>query len=383
MKFLKSFFDELRVVERTPIIEQKSIYGLSAIRDIYSGNVSSVDGEFKLAPTVGSNVAVLDTAERAPYPPGQEVESGIGFRLPNKPVGGQKARIGEYDDNDGFFYEYDANGLYLVKRRGGVDTRTKWGSWQADGITVQKSDIFRDEIVPSTGFVYHISFSWYGFGPIKFNYQVNTAADKWFKDLGTLRPAGETSIKQPHLPVRCEVITTDTDGEFIAYATGRQISVIGRYDPIFRLTSVEKGSTAINTTDWTPVLAVRRAAVYPYALSFLHSIEALSDVDVRFAIALNPTLGSSVFEAITDQASGETLIEQNLSPGTATNTPISSAEWVQKMRMDAGGTPFGQSGNPKSLVRTPLIEQKHFVIYARAVSTSGSVNMTLNVKENW
>lgn len=384
MNLLRSLFDELRVVERTPIIEQKSIYGLSALRDITIGNVTSDGEEFALACAGGVDRAVLDTAERGPYAPGQELEPGAALRIPARLTGTQVVRVGYYDDDDGWFYEYDATGLHLCLRKGGVDTRQLWGRWQADNVTIQKGTVLRERVLPSDGHVHQIALTWYGFGPAEYSLQ-NTSrqATGWMHHMGTIRPVGGTSTSNPHLPLRAEVITGVGDAPITAYVSGRQVNMVGKYKPIFRPTSLEVASTAITATGWTSLFAVRRRAIKPYALTKMEALEVIADVDVRLALLLNPTIPDPAnwnAGGITDVPITETLLQENLAPGAI---DITTADWVQKVRIAAGGQGNRTGGEAVSLLRVPLIEDMPFAVLARGVGASGNISVTAQMREDY
>lgn len=380
MKLLTSFFDELRIVERTPIIEQKSIYGLSDLRDIVVGTVTSDGKEFEVSTAGGATVSSLSTAIRGPYPPGQEVEAGAAFRLPAKPTGGQVARVGYYDDNDGWFYEYNAVGLYLVSRKGGVDDPTLCAAWDDGGPA--EGSLQGGRFIPSHGFVHQIAFTWYGYGPADFSYQMQSPVDgSWMRSLGVQRVIETTSIDQPHLQVRCEVITGVGDAAFSAFISGRQVNVVGKYEPIFRGTSVEREGIAITDAAWTPAMAIRRKAVYPYALSSIDTIEALADVSMRIAVGLDATVTNTAnWAAIADVPTGETLMEANIDPGASA---LSSAKYIRKTRVAGGGAGNRQSGSPVPLVRTPFLETMPYVIWIRSVLGNGTASLTVNVREDY
>ena len=98
---VSSQFSELRVSQRTPLIELTSVYGLSNLRDIVTvtgaGSVGSNNSEFQLS-TIASGIdsATLQSSERGRYEPGYAAEAGIGIRLPLPPIGNQVCRWGSF-----------------------------------------------------------------------------------------------------------------------------------------------------------------------------------------------------------------------------------------------------------------------------------------------
>ncbi len=382
---LTNFFDEARVVQRQSIIELKSIYGVDPLRDIASGDVTNNGTEFVLTGSNGTD-ATLSSAERGPYPPGQEVEPGIAARLPGALVGGQVARIGYYDNNDGWFFEFDAQGLETVVRRDGVDTGERWGSWDA-GQIVRTAGSGVAAFDPSLGYVYQIPFTWYGYGPTEFNFQLaERTGGKWIRAFNTVRPANQTSVIQPHLPLRAEVLTEAGDPAFTLYVSGRQVSVVGEYNPIFRETSVEVEAKTVASTEWTPLVAVRRQSVYPYALTKLAHLEIYSDTPVRLAVVENTAVPSTGWESVTGYAEGLSLLEQNLTVSTTFTDLSTAGNLLGKTRVS--GSSQGSSkngGGDQTFSRMPMIEGRPFTIYARQFQggASGPVSITATFREDY
>lgn len=383
-KRMNSFFDELRVVQRHPIIELKSIYGLSNKRDVWSGDVTSDGAEFVLvAAANGGTQARLETAERGPYPPGQEVEPGMAVRLPSPPSGGQGVRFGYFDDLDGWFYQFDADGLHLGVRRAGVDVVVSWGIWAGDVIRKVEGPGY-DEFRPGDGYVYQIPFTWYGFGPAMFNFQLaSPRGGDWIKTLDTRRPIGETSIAQPHLPIRCEVYTEAGDAAYDVRVSGRQVSVVGDYDPIFRETSIERQNVTVGAAAWVPLVAARRRAVYPHALTELLDINVIASAAVRIAIVEDAPVAGASWEPVTDYDAAETLLEQSLAPGTSL---LTEGNLLRKMLIPGGGQGnSANSGDARRVSRMPMLGTRPFVIYARQQEGAGdgTVSIVATFREDY
>lgn len=387
MSALTNFFDEARVIQRTPIIEQKSIYGLSNLRDLWSGDVTSDGTEFIIrAAANNAQGALLDTAERGPYPPGYELEPGFAIRAPSKPVGGQGAEWGYFDDFDGWFYRLIASGLYTVRLRAGVEAGLKQiATW--DGDTLRAAGFPRKfTFKPSDGYMYEIPFSWYGFGPAEYKMQLNAlqAAKRWFKIFTTERPAGETSVAQPHLPIRCRTFTGPDDPAFEVRMTGRQMSVIGPYDPIGRPTTIEREQVALTDTDWTPIMAIRRENVYPYALTTLLGMNVGADAAVKIAIKYNGTVDQpGNWESPTDYTPTETLLQQNLNPQSVLDFATGDLLFKETF---SGGERNDPGADGRPTFRTPLIETRPFVIFGRAAAGgtgSATANVAATFRENY
>lgn len=381
---INSFFDEQRVVARTPIIELKSIFGVDPLRDITVGDVTNDGSEYVIvAAAGGTQNARLDSAERGPYPPGQEVEPGIAFRPVSVPTGGQTLRVGYYDDEDGFFIEFTAAGMRLVVRRDGIDsTVSDWGVW--DGEFIARSENSREpEFRPLDGYVYQFPFVWYGFGPASYTFQMRESLyGEWIRTLGTTRPTGQTSIIQPHLPLRAEAITGPGDDALECRVSGRQVSIVGQYKPIFRQTSIEATLANVSDTEWLPILAVRRKSIKPYALTKLESLTILSDTSVRVAIMEGATIANTANWAGEVSDYGDlSLLEENVTPGGAGL----SGNTLAKMLVSGGGQGKQISGTSESISRAFMIEDRPFLIAVRKIAgaQSGIVTIEATFREDF
>lgn len=378
-------FDELRTVRRKSVIELKSIYGLDPLRDIWDGDVTSDGSEFKLtAAAGGAKTALLSTAERGPYPPGQVLEPGQAARPEGKPTGGQGARWGYYDALDGWFYLLNAQGFFTVVRRNGVDAITQFGTWKGDQIT-QSGFARKFAFRPADGYIYQNPFSWYGFGPADYEFQLKQqpANQGWLKKLFTATTEGQTSVTQPHLFLRAEAFNDVGDDPYTLYISGRQVSVVGDYNPIFRKTSVEARRTDITDAAWFPMMAVRRAAVYPYALSQLLRLDPVLAGSMRLAVVENAPV-TEQFGPIPDYKEGLTLLERNLTPSDPVEDLATVGNYLEKILVSGTGKNT-ESGDPRPLVRMPMIETRPFTIYARRETgnaTTAELSLTAVFRED-
>ena len=381
-----NFFDEQIVTQRTPIISLKSIYGLSAIRDIWSGDVTSDGIEFIIkAEANGAQDATLDTAERGPYPPGYELEPGFAARLSTVPTGGQGCEFGYHDDADGWFYDVNALGMFAVRRRDSVEvSRVIIGKWYGNRLT--SPNIFKDySFSPFDGHMYSIPFSWYGFGPTQYAQQRRSKSKlgKWMNLFHTTRSAGETSVAQPHLPIRFHAYTSAGDDAFEIRATGRQISVIGNYNPVARTTSIDSGSVSLLADVWTPVMAIRRRSVYPYAPTKLGNIDVDSEDTIRLALVENGSVESGgTWATPEDYVAAETLLEVNQDP-QPTVTDITTGTLIFKHRYPTGDKKDTPDVDMRSTASAPLIEDRAFLVFAKPVSGASSIKITMNMREDW
>jgi hypothetical protein len=88
-------FGEMRIVSKTSVIDLKSVFGISQLRDTVtttgSGSVTNTVGNpgFTLTTTSANDTAVLQSAERGRYVAGFAAQCGIACRIPAAFTGSQ------------------------------------------------------------------------------------------------------------------------------------------------------------------------------------------------------------------------------------------------------------------------------------------------------
>lgn len=378
-----NFYDEIRTAQRTPILNQKSIYGVDPLRDIATPNVSTANGEYVLACAGDGDVAQLDTAERCPYASGQVGEGGAGVRMASKPPAGYQVDFGIFGDDDGYFNRYTEDGLYAIVLRNGVENDpVLLGTWgENDRIDLENSSYLR-YFRPLGGSIYQWAFAWYAYGPTEYDVQLARPDDrtgKWMATLGRTRPDGETSVADPQQPIRIRVTSEAGTGPYTVYAGGRQYSIVGPYEPIYRNTVVEAAVTGVDDQAWYPAFSIRRKSITPYALTRLRNLFIRATGDVRVFVELNSTIGTpSNFGDIPLFAPDRTLLEVYLNPDATQGT----GRAVNLIPFD-GGTQSNSSGGT-SREPLPLIEDQNMTFYVRRFpgeTTGIAVNVTADFAE--
>ncbi len=232
-------FGSLQITQKSCIMNLDSTFGLSQLKNKIvttgSGSVSSMNGYIKLEVSGGSDSAILCSRERGVYQAGFIAEVGCGLIMKDADfLGDQVAYFGYYDDNDGFFFQYDTSGLSVCVRKGGITTNIPRSQWNGDYHTsLPVVDV-------DTGIIYRILFSFYGLGSITFMC-IYTNADgtgsQTSRVLHTYVPNGSLSCDNPHLPIQMELYSNGSDGLVDIVVGGRQCSLLGTYDPPFRWSS--------------------------------------------------------------------------------------------------------------------------------------------------
>jgi hypothetical protein len=302
---VSSQFDELRTAQRTPIVELQSVYGLSDLRDLVEitgdGTVTNTTVEYQLSTTTGAaDSATLDSVERGRYMPGFAGLAGIGVRIPEPPTESQVFRWGLLDDENGaFFGESVADGIFVAIRRAGAETIIPQTAWNIDPLDgTGPSGLTLDLAL---GSIFQITFSWYGYGVTEFNVVMQNPATlaQEVITVNRYRPANETSLTDPNLPLRAQIENNGaTDAARDLFVGGREYCIIGEFNPEFRITSDRREVTV--GTAGLPVLSFQRKPIFPTGADrpnsvsiTLEGVDIVTGSDIYFQIIVNGTLNGT------------------------------------------------------------------------------------------
>lgn len=381
-------FAELLVNERTPIIELKSAYNIvSALRNVKTetggATVTATSGEHVLTTTaLASDVARLESAERGRYIPGYAAEAGIGVRSPITPAytGAMVARWGYFDANDGFGFGRDATGIFVFLRRGGEDTITYQSAWNADRL--QGAGASGLTLAPGRGQIYQVRYTWYGYGAIEWRVVL---CDSLFRQQTVVvhrtAPNGQTSIQNPDLPLRAEVLNGATAAAHILYVGGRQYSILGRYVPNRRITAGRRLALGSIGTTFLPLVTLRRksSGTYGSVSAKVEGFDILTDADLIVQLRLNAALTGASYGTPDDVTAQETALERDASATAVTNGELL---WEGLVFGGSGGNARGAGS--VGLLDFDFIGQQPVTLCVRRVSsTNATASAVLRVKEEW
>lgn len=379
---MTSLFGELRTVEKTPIVELKSIYGPSLLRDVVTtasgGSVALDNGEIRLRTgTSATGQAQVDSAEKGRYVPGFGGELGIGTRLPDLPTGEQSARWGLRGNGEGLYFGVDADGVFVAKSTGSVETKTYQSDWNTDkmdgtgpsGATLDLSD----------GNIFQIAFSWYGYGQVIYGLTKVIGNKQNFLPCHTFVPVGGLSLKNPNLPIYAEVENGGTSTSFDMYLGGRQYSVVGKYVAKYRLTGQERGPVSTSTTA-VPLVSLRgKTDSFDRSLLFdSYSVVAQTENHV-LELRLNGTLTGASYGTPTNHTASETGVEADTSA-----TAISGGVVIWSDLIPGGGNNTRQAAAANSNgLALDLPEGQALTLCARTVTGTGSITSHMSIAEEW
>lgn len=386
-------FAEVRTAEKTQLYELKSSYGFTVLRDRKTETGSATvtndvgDGEYTLQVTDTSSTALLESAERGRYVPGMDAEVGIGFRLGSEPTGDQVAEWGYFDSNNGFIFGHDSAGVYVkVLRDGVVKEKTYQNEWNVDRLDgTEKSTTNPSGITLDTlrGNIYQVVFAWYGYGTA--NFQI-LAPDPETKEqvvvtVHRYTPDGETSVKEPNLPITATVQNGAGDsGTFTGYVGGRQYSVVGTYNPSFRITSetIDGATVDVGVEGvYDPIITFRRKAAYDSVSVKLSEVEALTNNNIELVVILDGTLTGASFGSLNNIDPTETAVEVDTS---ATAITGGTKIWSGLVR---GGGGVNTNVGSRALPTLDIPNTDEVTLAGRAITTQATVTANLKVREQW
>lgn len=402
-------FDETLVAQKEHIIELKSVYGVSYLRDEVE-----TSGDGTVTATVGTGEYLVDTsstlntyinfssAARGRYIPGFEGELGIGVRLPTVPSGTGYIRWGLFDDKDGFYFERSSSGLTAnVMANGTVISSTDSASWSVVQTSSPTGNVFPLSngltLDLTKGNIFQIDFSWYGYGSIYYFLNLPDATSRLRHfEAHRYNPSYGLPINNPNLPIRVSVFNGDSGSNLTAYVAGRQYAVMGIYRPFFRVTSMRQLGLELASDDWFNLVTLRKKTAYASATIQIDSLQILADTsgatprNVVFELRLqnNSPFAFCPIDYDTDMRTPttETAIEANTGTITGYSTDMTDANGIliwEGLGLAGAGQSIGQSAFASLNVEIP--GQKVLTLGARRLGGSGNptVDVIFRVREEW
>jgi hypothetical protein len=234
---------------------------------------------------------------------------------------GIRRRIGQFNTNNGLFFEQDASVLSVVRRTftsGGVVnnavTQANWNLDKMDG-----SGPSGVTINPALTQIFFFDYEWLGVGSVRFGFFIN-GVPIYCHRMDNANVLSLVYMSLPNLPLRYE-ISNDGTGPVasLVHICSSVISEGGQQDTGFDF-GVDRGSTVfttLNDADIYPLLAIRLKSAFQWAQVKIHeiSIVCTSTSTYRWALLLNPTVAgvALAFTGITNSA-----VEADLATTNAT-----------------------------------------------------------------
>ena len=368
-------FGILRTITRQTLIEIKSIFGVSQLRDTINttgtGYVTNTVGnsEYQMGIAGVSDVADFRSAERGKYVVGMSIDIGIGLRIPTAIGTNQRLLWGLYDGTNGLYFKYVGTQLSVNILRNGVETSIPQSAFNVDSLDGNgPSGVV---YTPSIGIIHGITFTWYGYGLIDFsiisvspsNIQTSFSAHR-------MRILNMTSLTNPNLPLTVRLEGNGNNLSQTVYVAGRQYSIIGEYEPLYRLNShININFNVPSSTSWIPFMSIRKKLTYIMASALLSSFFAVPTVDMLVEIRRGATLTGANWVTPVDQIATETAVECDTSATGATGGMIL---YFGYLISGVGAKPTSVLGDDLD-IHYILAEQIPITIFVKAVPSNSSV----------
>lgn len=260
-----------------------------------SGDVSITDdgGELRLhLGADGADRIDLPSSLHSQYRSGTYGDVSIGMRINEPMEGGQKVLWGHFDEKAGAGYGLDKDGLFTFWRQQGDDT-----IYRADSPTDERDWNRKGEDVSidiSDGHIFHILMRMYGHGPLLWYTEVKDESTHGAPPqvLDKRVYPGSINIADFNKPLRVVANNGGTDQTLNAHVAGRQFTLWGDQGTFEKrsTSNIIKGYTT-STTNWEPMIAVRKKSTFPPGSSRPNSVRAVvaqiaaradADAEIRY-----------------------------------------------------------------------------------------------------
>jgi len=334
-------FGKWRVSNPTTLFDSKQVVDSGSfyfdIKTVGSATVTwnsgSAQSTFRVTQTSGSR-AIKQTKRIFVYQPGKSQQLictgkfGIG-------VDGIKKSIGNFDEDDGYFFQSSGSsfGVVLRKTINGIKTDTfiSQSSWNLDKLTGTGPS---GNILDTTkAQIYTIDYEWLGVGRIRYGV-VQKGVLIYVHEINNYNSLETVYLRNPNLPIRYEMSThkNTTTGSLMTQICSTVISEGGFQNTGKRVVVANYAGAAIGASDYDGVLFLRYnsntskcAQIIPEQLDFLAEPGNNSPFSGRWDLLVNPivtdplnwnNVTGSVVTQIATTSTGNVIIN----PGTVIAT---------------------------------------------------------------
>lgn len=401
-------FDELKVEERTPVIDFHAINPLSELRESWE-NATNTQTEHQLSTSANTDdTAFLETDERGQYTSGYQVQAGTGIRLPALPTGDSEARWGYYevDDNgdplNGYYFGADSTGIFTAKARDGVIEKVYREEWNRDSLSEEyPRNPSGLELDLADGQVFQIEFVYYGYGSIEMQLLMdNTSTEEDSNSevvtVHVFQPDGETSIENTNLPLREEIDSGGTSNDALdLFVGGRQFSILGKETTNDRRTWHYLDTLAgVDDTQWYAAMSFKAkdgtdigSIDFTHVLGTLIGMEVLPDTSTyKWQIRRGTVPDSPTWES--PESAEDKQSETAFKVDTASADVLDGSGDLTGVHVDGGiiqGSGFFTSGlENEGAAGTIVNDQVITLLFKAAPTESGTLgNIFLKIGEKW
>ena len=379
-----SSFDETSVASPTTMIDLKSVYPLSRLRDRPSTNgdatISQANGRYELAlGSDGNASADFRSVERARYVAGYDGVPGLAVNLDRLPTGNQVVEWGNCDFQNGFVVGVDAQGMFTRLYRGGEAVVTRRREDWSEGR--------RNTLSPLDVHVYRMPYRWYGSGPYTLMVDwVDSRGRPSLLSLDVVHSADKSMpvTEDPNQPIAVRVQNNGTAEPIKAYVMGRHYVVMGGYNPNRRIIGDFRAQQTVGQT-FVPLIAFRqKLGVYTSISTKLAGVGIISNENL-------------IWEArvLSDVAGGEWRAPRLTDDGTESAMEVNTIATgfnVDGLQVWVGDPVEGRQGGRSGAGKADLpnldlpvgAQNEVIVLCARTVGTQeATVTSTFKIREEW
>jgi hypothetical protein len=396
-------FGEVEVAEISSVLAPKPTYEVSIQRDEIVEDGTKVDdpkdstrvdtiqtGEYQLTNPANADAETIhQTARRGRYIPGFGARAGIAFRREESdvPEGNQVIRWGYYDDQDGFYFGEDTDGVFVARRKNQTESQKVYQeNWNWDVLDGSDAETFRAQKPQNTsgfnldltnGHIFQIDYSWYGYGVIVFKV---ITWDEWNNQVPTIahvmKVTGEPSVRDANLPLSYGITNNGTAVEKNAYVTGRSYQILGKYEPDYRSKSVDRIAFSVGTS-WTPTISIRKKDAFQNVNISSAQYSFTSTENILFHWRLGTSLTGANFTTPQFIDPNETALEVDNEA-----TDVTGGERLSGLN-GVGGQGNKSSGTVSDPSLLELPDTQTATLVCRTVSGNADATVTANWVEEW
>lgn len=255
----------IRVADTSEFFRQSFRYGTeSSLWEVISninGTISHLPNEQAVSMTIpqaSGDKIIRQTSKYFVYAAGRSMRLSLAINFnPNQT--NLRQRAGYFNDSNGFFFEFDENGFYVVRRTSAsgspIDTRVEQANWNQDnmdgtGASGKTLDMTKIQML-------FIDWTWYGAGSVKYGIEIDNRL-YWVHVTSAGNSLTEPILGSPHLPVRYEIENvgaTSANSTMTKYGMHLGIDGSNEIDGFRR--AFATGVITTNTVTNLPLLSIR------------------------------------------------------------------------------------------------------------------------------
>ncbi len=325
--------------------------------------------------TVGSK-AIRQTKNVMRYIPGRPAEFSTAYFW-GTPVSGIQKRIGQFDENNGFFLEQDATGEYYCVIRSSttgsiVENRVARSIWNGDKLDGSgPSGVILNKDATQ---VVVVDYEWYGAGAINFSFVIGdkTIIIHTFYSANILTTPW---CSTPFIPMRVEIENVSSVLGDSMFHFSQCHSSEGASDNLGTPVSISTPITGIRLSvanTFYPVLSVRlkttNGGLHAVVIPQILQEGTLDNTFVFFRLLLNPTLtganwtnhpapeSSVQYDVSSSSFTGGTIIEQGFTAPGANNVLLLNRDRTGNLQL--GRTALGTVSDILTIVMAATTANK-------------------------